>query len=102
MAGNGAGFKSGPKRGWYGFSSRQSRRCSTWRHEARLPSYLRLARANDFDLGSCPGEWCNNVEAIVISGGAGSIKLLPRQAIAACPVPLLTRKLPHFQSCPPS
>jgi hypothetical protein len=29
---------------------------------------------------SCPGEWCNSGEAIVIFGGAGSIKLLPLRA----------------------
>ena len=29
---------------------------------------------------SCPREWCNNGKAIVISGGAGSIKLPLRAA----------------------
>ena len=31
-------------------------------------------------LGSCPSEWCNNGEAVVISGRAGSIKLPLRAA----------------------
>jgi hypothetical protein len=30
--------------------------------------------------GSCPGEWCNNGAAVVISGRAGSIKPPPRRA----------------------
>ncbi len=30
---------------------------------------------------SCPETWCNNGEAIVITGGAGSIKLPPRRAV---------------------
>ena len=30
--------------------------------------------------GSCPSEWCNNGEAVVISGRAGSIRLPLRAA----------------------
>ena len=30
--------------------------------------------------GSCPGAWCNSDEPIVITGGAGSIKLPSRLA----------------------
>jgi hypothetical protein len=29
---------------------------------------------------SCPGEWCNNGEVVVIAGVAGSIKPPPRRA----------------------
>ena len=38
-----------------------------------------LLAANSAKLGSCPSEWCNNGEAVVISGRAGSIRL-PRRA----------------------
>ena len=38
-----------------------------------------VLQRNDFE-GSCPSEWCNNGEAVVISGRAGSIKLPLRAA----------------------
>ena len=31
-------------------------------------------------IGSCPGEWCNSGEAVVITGKAGPIKLSRRRA----------------------
>ncbi len=39
-----------------------------------------LAEAVVRRRGSCPGAWCNNDEAIVITGGAGSIELPSRLA----------------------
>jgi len=33
-------------------------------------------------MRSCPGEWCNNSGAVVISGKAGLIKLSPRRSAA--------------------
>ncbi len=39
-----------------------------------------LQQRADEVIGSCPGTWCNNGAAVMITGGAGSIKLLPRLA----------------------
>jgi hypothetical protein len=41
---------------------------------------LRVLLCFDFAYGSCPSEWCNNGEAVVISGRAGSIRLPLRAA----------------------
>jgi hypothetical protein len=40
----------------------------------------RIAEGRERRTGSCPGEWCNSGEAVVISGGHGRSVRLPRQA----------------------
>jgi hypothetical protein len=43
-----------------------------------LNGFTFLPCSEDKCEGSCPSEWCNNGEAVVISGRAGSVKQPPR------------------------
>ena len=42
---------------------------------------FRRLTTGKLEIRSCPGEWCNGCVAVVITGGAGSIKLPPQLAV---------------------
>jgi len=55
------------------FHSLPQKAFENWRQKFR--------REPDAPQRSCPGPWCNNSEAFVISGGFGRFVRLPRRAV---------------------